>query len=80
MGIRNGGIYGVGYVCGCWDYSNGTKSFCGNSKHKIYSCGCYNIGGNLTICGKHFALYLIDLGLITILAAIITGLFGGFFR
>ena len=72
MSMIDGGIVGCGYVCGCEQRLDTVeKKFCDNPKHKAYSCGCYNIGGNPVTCTKHIALYTFG-----ILAIVILGYIG----
>ena len=60
MGVVDGGIVGCGYACGCEQrLDTGKMKFCDNPKHKVHSCGCYNIGGNPVICTKHMVLYIL---------------------
>ena len=77
MGIVDGGMVGCGYVCGCsrrWD--TGEMKFCDYPKHKAYSCGCYNIGGNPVTCTKHTVLYTLGAVAVVILGYIgITNIF-----
>jgi len=43
----------VAHDCGCESHPDGNHVFCENPKHKKDHCGCYNIGGNKTLCDSH---------------------------
>jgi len=71
MGIVDGGIVGCSYVCGCSQRLDISEmKFCDKPTHKAYSCGCYNIGGNLVTCTKHIVLYTLGIATIVILGYI----------
>jgi len=71
MAIIDSGIVGCGYVCGCSQrLDTGKLEFCDNQKHTMYSCGCYNIGGNSMTCRKHMVLYTLAVAIVVILGYI----------
>jgi len=73
MGLSTGGIIGCTYVCGCSQRTDiDEKEFCDNPKHKEYSCGCYNIGGNSKHCIKHALFYLLC-GLTALAVVVLVG-------
>ena len=57
----DGGIVGVGYVCGCEsefheELKRWVPKFCSNTEHRAYPCGCYNIAGDAVTCIRHLLL------------------------
>ncbi|MDO8560849.1 MAG: hypothetical protein Q7R91_01385 [bacterium] len=73
MSRKGDSMYGV-HFCGCEMRCGIEKSkpeFCADPKHRSWNCGCYNVGGKLVLCDRHYNYRVFEvIGLLlTMLAA-----------